>query len=402
MNAFRAIDLKTRFTWQNLSIVGACLLVYVLVFVGLFPHIQGAAATVALFPAILAGWRLGKGGGLLVGVLVQLINIFLFPVCMSLFPSGMNSDPVQGIPLALLVFFTGWLTGWLVELLEQVRSQAAELTRKNHLLETEIVERARAEEALQLLNEQLDAHVQTRTAQLLAMNDDLQKEVASRKVAEEKAKISAGEKEILLKEVHHRVKNNLQIISSLLNLQVGLIEDQTAVGVIQDSQHRIRAMAMIHEKLYQSHDLANIEFADYINSLAVNLFYSYGVDRERVQLTVTADEISMVIDAAVPCGLIMNELISNALKHAFPHNRSGNVNIDLRKGPQSGLFVFTVVDDGVGIPDEVNFAQPASLGLQLVHLLVNQQKGCIELDRSHGTRYIMTIIETREAREPED
>ncbi len=202
--------------------------------------------------------------------------------------------------------------------------------------------------------------------------------------------------------MHHRVKNNLQIVSSLLNLQAGLIEDQVAIAVIQDSQHRVRTMAMIHEKLYQSQDLTSIDFVDYIRSLAVNLFYSYGIDRERIRLTVTADEISMAIDSAVPCGLIMNELISNALKHAFPQNRSGNLNIDLRKGTQPGMFVFTVADDGAGLPDEANFAQPASLGLQLVHLLVNQQKGSIELDHSHGTRYKVIIMETTEAREPGD
>lgn len=378
------------------------MLIYTLVFVALFPYINGAVATVALFPAIVAGWRLGKNGGILIGVIVQLINAFLFPFCISLVQSDTGTNPVQGIPLALLVFFTGWLTGWLVELLEQVRAQSAELACKNNQLQAEIAERLQAEESLKLLNEQLDARVQTRTAQLTAINEDLQKEVASRKLAEEQAKISIKEKEVLLKEVHHRVKNNLQIVSSLLNLQAGLIEDQVAIAVIQDSQHRVRTMAMIHEKLYQSQDLTSIDFVDYIRSLAVNLFYSYGIDRERIRLTVTADEISMAIDSAVPCGLIMNELISNALKHAFPQNRSGNLNIDLRKGTQPGMFVFTVADDGAGLPDEANFAQPASLGLQLVHLLVNQQKGSIELDHSHGTRYKVIIMETTEAREPGD
>ncbi|AUB39254.1 CheY chemotaxis protein or a CheY-like REC [Nostoc flagelliforme CCNUN1] len=139
-----------------------------------------------------------------------------------------------------------------------------------------------------------------------------------RKQAEEQIKASLQEKEVLLKEIHHRVKNNLQIISSLLNLQAEYIKDNQALEVFKDSQNRIESMALIHEKLYQSQDLAKINFADYIQDLVTNLFYSYNVNSSAISLKMNVEEVFLAIDAAIPCGLIINELISNSLKYAFP------------------------------------------------------------------------------------
>ncbi|RMF04727.1 MAG: hypothetical protein D6768_02515 [Chloroflexi bacterium] len=200
-----------------------------------------------------------------------------------------------------------------------------------------------------------------------------QQEIADRERVESELKASLKEKELLLQEVHHRVKNNMQIISSLLNLQIDGVQDEQAVAVLKDSQHRVRSMAMVHEKLYQSKNFAQIDFAEYVRQLATYLFRSHGARAACIDLVVEADEILLTVDSAVPCGLILNELISNALKHAFPDGRSGQVCVRLFfTGNELNLVVS---DNGVGMADGFDIHTSSSLGMQLVDTLANQLDG---------------------------
>jgi PAS domain S-box-containing protein len=203
---------------------------------------------------------------------------------------------------------------------------------------------------------------------------------------------SLKEKEILLKEIHHRVKNNLQIISSLLDLQETYVkEDETAVNVLRESQNRVLSMAMIHEMLYQSRDLSHINFADYLRSLVSSLFHTYGVE-SRVNMSIDVDKCYLNVETSVPLGLIISELLSNSLKYAFPDDRNGELEISIRH--EENDFELVISDDGVGFPEDVDFKNvDSSLGLQLVNSLVNQLDGSIELDRSKGTRFIIKFKE---------
>jgi two-component sensor histidine kinase len=210
-----------------------------------------------------------------------------------------------------------------------------------------------------------------------------------RKQAEDQLKASIKEKEILLKEIHHRVKNNLQIISSLLNLQSKYFDDEKYRQFYRESQDRIKSMVLIHDKLYQSKDLANINASDYINGLSRHLFESYNVRSDLITLKTSIEDIAINIDAAIPCGLIINELISNALKYAFvkrPKGRKAEINIKLYRDKRDNVKLI-VSDNGVGFPKDLDFRNTKSLGLQLVCALVDQLNGNIKLDRSRGTAF---------------
>ncbi|MFS0518046.1 sensor histidine kinase [Nostoc sp. UIC 10607] len=207
-----------------------------------------------------------------------------------------------------------------------------------------------------------------------------------RKQAEEQIKASLQEKEVLLKEIHHRVKNNLQIISSLLNLQAEYLKDNQALEVFKDSQNRIESMALIHEKLYQSQDLARINFADYIQDLVTNLFYSYNVNSNSITLKMKVEEVFLAIDAAIPCGLIINELISNSLKYAFPERELGEICIDFCS-IEPNLFTLTISDNGVGLAQDFDFQATESLGLRLVKGLTQQLQGNIDFISDNGVKY---------------
>ncbi|NLX03783.1 MAG: PAS domain-containing protein [Phycisphaerae bacterium] len=213
-------------------------------------------------------------------------------------------------------------------------------------------------------------------------------DVTEAKRAEEQIKASLQEKEVLLREIHHRVKNNLQIISSLLNLQSRYIQDERALDVFRESQNRIRSMVLIHEKLYRSKDLARVDFAEYVQSLASHLVRSYGTRRAGVDLRVHVEGVALPIDTAIPCGIIINELVTNALKHAFPDGRRGEIRIDLH--PAEREYRLVVSDNGTGIPADLDFRKTESLGLQLVTTLTDQLDGTVELERDGGTRF--TIV----------
>ena len=215
-----------------------------------------------------------------------------------------------------------------------------------------------------------------------------------RKRTEAQIKSSLQEKDVLLKEIHHRVKNNMQVISSLLNLQSRHIQDPVVLEMFKESQRRIRSMALIHERLYQSSDLSRIEFSQYLRNLATHLFHSYQVDSSRIQLRLEAEEVHLNINTAIPCGLIVNELISNALKHAFPEGRSGTLGLDLRAVAGDG-YVLRVKDDGVGFPENLDFRKTETLGMQIVSTLVDQIDGSIELTRKMGTEFIIHFEEVK-------
>ena len=269
-------------------------------------------------------------------------------------------------------------------------------------------------------------------------------DITERKYAEDQIKASLQEKETLLKEIHHRVKNNLQIISSLLRLQSRQLRDQQAIALFKESQNRVQAMALIHEKLYQSSNLAQIDFQEYIKTLVQALFRSYDAHRHGVTFKCNVEPVSLAIDIAIPCGLIINELVSNSLKYAFPETLGGEICISLQSlqhrfsnpgktsppapllqkegsqtppslqgnrsegeefgglglnypidvlEPQStasvdqGQFILTISDNGVGLSENFDFRNTSSLGLQLVCRLTKQLEASIELNRSYGTEY---------------
>ncbi len=215
-----------------------------------------------------------------------------------------------------------------------------------------------------------------------------------RKRAEEALKASLREKEVLLKEIHHRVKNNMQVISSLLSLQSRHLEDPKAIGMFKDSQHRIRSMALVHEKLYQAKDLSRIDFGQYLQNLIVYLVHSYQIDSGRIGLKIDVGGAALDINTAVPCGLLVNELVTNALKHAFPGGRKGEVRVTLRTGA-GGKLTLTVGDNGIGWPAETDFRKTETLGMQLVTMLVDQLDGSIDLERKAGTAFRISFRELK-------
>jgi two-component sensor histidine kinase len=239
-----------------------------------------------------------------------------------------------------------------------------------------------AEDALRQMSDELERRVQERTAQLAKTNQELQAEVRERLRVEERLRASLREKEVLLREIHHRVKNNLQVICSLLKLQSEHIQDPRALEVFRESQERVKSMALIHEKLYRFRDLARIDFGDYVRSLAGKLFHAYAVDPDGIHLTVNVDDVLLPIDAVMPCALLIHELVANALKHAFPDG-NGEIFIDFHTADQQ-TFTLSVRDTGVGWAGDFRLDNEASLGGQLVAALVDQLDGTLELDHANG------------------
>lgn len=216
-------------------------------------------------------------------------------------------------------------------------------------------------------------------------------DINERKLAEKALRTSLKEKEVLLKEIHHRVKNNLQIISSLLKLQSSYIKDEEVITLFAESYNRVRSMALLHEKLYHSVDLARINADDYICNLTKNLFSSYNVSFSSLNLKTTIDNIKLDIDTAIPCGLIINELVTNSLKYAFPGIRKGQICITFLQQDNNTLYL-KVSDDGVGLPPDFDIEQIQSLGLQLVVNLTEQLGGKLEIDSTNGTSFAITFV----------
>ena len=226
-------------------------------------------------------------------------------------------------------------------------------------------------------------------------------DISDRKLVEEQLEASLQEKEVLLKEVHHRVKNNLQVVSSLLDLQSQRIREPQVLEVFQNSQSRVRSMALIHEKLYQSKSLSRVNLSDYIESLAISLIQTYAVDPDKISLQLNLEPVLLNLDTAIPCGLILNELVSNALKHGFPGDTGGTIWINLGclgasvSCEGSDTFELVVGNDGVKLPELPDFSHAKSLGLQLVSVLIQQLEGHIEVSQRQGTEFKLRFREIK-------
>jgi PAS domain S-box-containing protein len=213
-------------------------------------------------------------------------------------------------------------------------------------------------------------------------------DLSERKQAEKLVHDALQQKELLLKEVHHRVKNNLQVVHSLLDLQALKISDTEMVDLLRESQNRIRSMSLIHQTLYQSHDFAQVDFKRFLGELLPQLTESYSARSRQVNIKIRALDVKLPINEAIPCGLIVNELVSNALKHGFPNDRRGELLVEISQDADQ-VVELAISDDGQGIPPDMNLAKSESLGLQLVHLLTRQLHGVLDVQRSNPTRFTL-------------
>ena len=216
-------------------------------------------------------------------------------------------------------------------------------------------------------------------------------DVTKQRKAEEQLKKSLYEKEMLIKEIHHRVKNNLMVISSLLSFQSQYIKNKDDLEMFEKSKTRAKSMALIHERLYQSKDLKRIDFGDYIERLAIDMFNTYVSDPSRIKLEIDVENALIDINTAIPLGLILNELLNNSMKYAFPDNRIGTVQVNFSK--KDDLFNLTVQDNGIGFPEDIDIKNTDSLGFQLITSLTGQIDGKIDLDKTNGTCFIISFKE---------
>jgi PAS domain S-box-containing protein len=241
---------------------------------------------------------------------------------------------------------------------------------------TDISERRRGEKErerlvaqLQTLNAELEQRVHARTAELVGALRD---------------------RELLLQEVQHRVKNNLQVISSLMNMQARSLGGGPGRAALLECRARVQAIALIHDKLYQSRDSERVPFSEYTRQLARDVFSTSGVSPQGIRLELAIQDAALAVDRAIPCGLILNELIANALAHGFPDGRQGTIRVELEPR-DGGALRLAVIDDGVGLPASFDAARSSSLGLQLVRTLAEQLGAALEIDGSRGTRVILTF-----------
>lgn len=215
------------------------------------------------------------------------------------------------------------------------------------------------------------------------------RDITELKQQENKVRQSLREKEVLLKEVHHRVKNNLQVITSILNLQSSYVKDKNTLMMLKESQDRIKSMAFIHESLYQTKDFSHVNFTEYVVNLSKNLMRSYDLSQRKVQFESQVENVHLNLDQSIPCGLIINELVSNALKYAFRKKKKGIITLKIRE--KEGNVSIILADDGDGMPKDFNYKKTDSLGLQLVVTLAEQLNGTIKLERKNGTKFTITF-----------
>nr|WP_319373230.1 histidine kinase dimerization/phosphoacceptor domain -containing protein [uncultured Methanobacterium sp.] len=216
-------------------------------------------------------------------------------------------------------------------------------------------------------------------------------DINSLKVAEENFRTSLEEKELLLRELHHRVKNNMQIISSLLSLQTQHIKDERDLKIFESSQNRVKTMSLIHEELYSSQDFSHINLSEYIQNLTKELLTSHIEDPGRVKLTVNIEKVKMELETAIPLGLLVNEIVANSVNHAFPNGMKGEIIVELKRDGDG--FILKMSDDGIGIPKNIDFEKAETLGFQLINSLVNQLDGQIEMQPNKGTNFTVKFKE---------
>ncbi|MBC8384333.1 MAG: PAS domain S-box protein [Candidatus Cloacimonetes bacterium] len=268
---------------------------------------------------------------------------------------------------------------------------------------TNINERIKAEEEITKksieLETQFEESEKQRIATLSVLSDlnettrNLKAEISVRKQAEVQIKKDLEVKTILLREVHHRVNNNMQIISSLLNMQSNYIKDDEDKMLLKESRNRVQTMALIHEKLYNSEDFSSIDFNSFIRSSVMYLMSFYSVDSRQIKFRFETGDIFVDLNLAIPCGLIINELVSNALKYAFPENRKGEVLISTKFIGDN--YTFIISDNGIGLPEETDLKNHDKFGLHLVDILIRQIKGKVEIDRQNGTKFTICFGKTK-------
>ncbi len=284
-------------------------------------------------------------------------------------PPGFNRDEVIGTRIA----------EYLEPASQEIRNQLVEqVIRTGEKCEAELA----------------DIHSRTYLTRFIPLKDRGQKvrvlavgtDISGHKQTEAQLKDSLKENKVMLKELQHRVKNSLQVVASLLDLRTDSIQDKHAIDTINECRNSIRSLALVYENLYAANGLSQINLGDHIRELTTYLFHSYGANSDAITLKFNADHILMSVDKAIPCSLIINELVSNSLTHAFPAGQKGEIGIDLRLSGDSRATVI-VKDTGVGIPTNVDFRNPQSLGLRLVKRLTEQLEGEIELERTGGTTF---------------
>ncbi|MFH1013745.1 MAG: histidine kinase dimerization/phosphoacceptor domain -containing protein [Thermoplasmatota archaeon] len=243
-----------------------------------------------------------------------------------------------------------------------------------------------AKEKIVLLNrDELEKEVEARTTALIGINENLEKEVLERRKAEEQLTKSLREKEVLLKEIHHRVKNNLQIISSLIYLQNRKIQDPKINELLNEVNNRIRSMSLIHENIYKSENFDTIDLHAYVRAIIRELVSVYKIDENNVTLTISIQNVFVDINTAILCGLIINELVTNAIKYAFPQQRKGEIVVEAIS--YSNQFSLVIRDNGIGIPKDIDIKNTKTLGLQLVNTLVKQLNGKLDITIKDGTEF---------------
>ncbi len=259
-------------------------------------------------------------------------------------------------------------------------------------LESSIIrtsERARLLVENEKYKKELEIKIRDRTDELEKTNLILSEEITARKTSEKLVRASLAEKEVMLKEIHHRVKNNLQVISSLLSLQSGYTEDVEASNLLRECQHRVRSMSMLHERLYRSEDLSRIDMREYVHTLMNFLLRSYTVD-DKIKPSFNIDDIHLGIDEAIPCGLIINELLSNSLRHAFPGSCEGTLLVSMSDDGNNNCL--TVSDDGIGLPCDFKIGNTNTLGMTLVETLAEQLCGEVIIKKDMKTGSSFQVI----------
>jgi len=247
-----------------------------------------------------------------------------------------------------------------------------------------------AKKELQKSNDDLEQRVYERTADIQKANEQLQAEIFERKNMENQIRSSLEEKEVLLQEIHHRVKNNMTVIHSLLYMQATKVKDEHYRVLLSESMNRIKTMALIHERLYQSENLNEINFNDYLRDIVKNITSSHWIESGKVAVEMDIQDASLGVDDAIPCGLIVNELVTNALEHAFPEGRDGKIRLTLQIKDQDEVEL-TVADNGIGMPEDLDSRKADSLGLTLVDSLVRQLRGNIILKTEEGAGFLITF-----------